>query len=184
MDSDTMLSRNQKIVAVVGLVALMSVFAFSPRSGITKLAIAAGTPDAYGQRIYWVAVYQLSNITSLWVLKDNVTYSEYTGGYDVNINPNEAIRFFACGGINNGFAASAGEALSYARTYITITGEVAKTLMTDDNASALDTGTYYNWGVVSHYYWSPSGGKPIAGETYSVIFNFECYFDPDDYVPP
>lgn len=181
-----MLSRNQKLIAVSGLLLMVGVFAFAPRPSGVRLVVAAGTPDAYNQEFYYIAVYQKSAVSGLWVLKANITSALYSAGYNVNINPNESIRFFSCAGINNGFATSEAEALSYTRSYITITGEVTRTLMTDDNATEYPDGlgTYYTWAVKSHYYWSPSGGKPIAGETYAVLFEFQGYFDPDDYNPP
>lgn len=174
--------KQQKLMMVIGLVALMSVFAFAPKSGTVHLAVAAGTPDAYENQILYVEVYQWNNVSSYWELQGNVTQAAYTAGVDVDVDPGRNIRFFVKGGINTKFAGSEAEAVLNVRSYITIAGELSRTLMTDDNCTGTVTaGAEELYAVWSHYYWTVSGGKPLAGNTYTVSLEFQCYYDPDDY---
>lgn len=179
------MKKSSKIVIASSLIMLACLGFLSPRTPFVRLALAAGVPDAYEQQILYVEVYQWDNISSEWDLMANVTNALYTSGYDVNIYPDLDLRFFVKTGINTKFADNGPNAIAKSRCYITITGQVSKTLMTVDNYTGQVTpnGNQSLGAVWHHYYWSPTGGVPSAGLTYAVNFEFYAYYDPDDWTP-
>lgn len=167
------------VIALVGLAFL------APQSPFVRLVVAAGNPDAYEQCILYVEIYQWDNVSEEFDLMANVTYANYVSGYDVDVNPDQDIRFFVKTGINTKFADDGPNAIAKSRAYITITGEVSRTLMTVDNYTGQVSpfGNESLGAVWHHYYWSPAAGKPAAGVTYQVLIEFQAYYDPDDWTP-
>jgi hypothetical protein len=174
-----------KLVTVLCLIVLVGLAFMAPRSPFIRLAIAAGTPDAYEQQILYVEIYQWDNVSSEFDLVGNVTAALYTSGYAVDIQPEQDLRFFAKTGINSQFADDAENAVAQTRCYITITGQVARTLMTVDNCTGTvsPTGNQTLQAVWHHYYWIPSAGVPMPGVAYSVTLEFQTCYDPDDWSP-
>jgi hypothetical protein len=131
---------------------------------------AAGTADAYGDRIKEVSVWQGG------VMKGNITYSNYTLGVQVKVDALTATRFNCSVLLNSTFASSAAEAKANTRVYINITYSngttvVSTTEMTDYAASL--SGSFYT--VKSSYLWDDAAHHPIAGITYYVWFKYEVY---------
>lgn len=179
------MKRQSKLVLSSCLIGLALIGFLTPQFGLVHLALAAGVPDAYEQQILYVEIYQYDNISLEWDLVANVTQALYTSGYDVNVQPDQDIHFFAKTGINSKFADDAPNAVAKSRCYITITGEVSRTLMTVDNCTGdlSPTGNQTLMAVWHHYYWVTSAGEPSAGVTYNVKLEFYAYYDPDDWTP-
>jgi len=179
------MKQTTKYIVIPCLIGLAVIGFLSPPASFVRLALAAGTTDPYEQCILYIEVYQWDNISSEFDLMGNVTFAAYSSGYDVNVYPGLPIRFFIKTGINSKFADDSPNAVAKTRVYITITGELSRTLCTTDNCTG-DVDPFGNQtlkAVWSHYYWSPSGGKPYAGNTYSVLFEYYAYYDPDDWTP-
>ncbi len=171
-----MLSPKLKLASALVLISLMIPLSFAIPA---RLVMAAGTPDAYGQQIQFVLIYQWTG--TAWVKRGNVTTAAYSSGYDVDVTPNQPTRFFVCSEFNDDFntAKTESEALADIRVYITINvAQVSRTLMTDHNSTYKATGDW--WRSWSSYLWN-STGKPTAGASYTVVIEFEAYFSPDEY---
>jgi len=131
---------------------------------------ASGTPDAYGDRIYEVSIWQNS------IMKGNITYNNYTLGVQVKVDAQILTRFNCTVKLNSTFASSTNEAITNTRVYLNITYTngttvVATTEMTDYYAW-LNGNFYY---VKSYYDWNDPATHPIAGTTYYVWFKYEVY---------
>jgi len=132
---------------------------------------ASGTPDAYGDRIFEVSVWQNN------IMKGNITYDNYTLGVQVKVDALTTTRFNCTVKLNSTFASSTAEAMTNTRVYINITYTngtviISTTEMTDYAATG-PTGDYYY--VKSYYTWDDSTHHPIAGVTYYVWFSYEVY---------
>jgi len=161
-----------KLKNKTGLLFLIPlVFSLIAFNNNVKLVFAAGSPDAYGDRIKEVSVWQSS------VMKGNVTYSNYTSGVQINVDALTATQFNVSVLLNNTFASSTAEAITNTRVYLNITYSnstvvISTTEITDYYAVDNGDATYT---VYSYYLWDDATHHPIAGVTYYVWLNYEVY---------
>jgi len=162
--------KKKMVLLMLPLCLLLVVGLFNNQGINFKVFADGGTPDAYGDCIYEVSVWQSS------VMKGNVTYSNYTSGVQVKVDALTATQFNCTVKLNNTFASSTSEAQSNTRVYVNITYTngtvvVSSTEMTDYAAS--EVGDYYY--VKSYYTWDDPTNHPIAGVTYYVWFRYDVY---------
>ena len=161
--------------AMLFVSAFLTVILFLALTNIVDRAIlgvyASGTPDAYGDRIFEVSVWQNN------IMKGNITYNNYTLGVQVKVDALTATQFNCTVKLNSTFAASTAEAITNTRVYINITYTngtviISTTEMTDYAATGPTSNFYY---VKSCYTWDDPTNHPIAGVTYYVWFRYDVY---------
>jgi hypothetical protein len=160
------------VITAVLVVSLIVVF--MQNSGLvptSKIAFAAGTPDAQGNHIFSISFKQ--NSTGVWSTVATLTSASYTLGYTLTIPSNQHTIIENIVKLNSSLASNPMVALTRTRVYITITGVVTAASMT--GIAAMLDGSYY---ACQFYY--PSTGTttwiPATDVTYNVTFQYQAYY--------
>jgi hypothetical protein len=158
-------------VSVAVLICLVLLSSYSQKN--TLIVFAAGTPDAYGNRIAVLNIEQY--ISGSWVSKGYVTYENYTSGMQFKIVDNVQTRFTVTVWLNKTMASSESEAIANTRNYIKITFANGTVVIPDTEMTNSGSGssTQY-WLVADTYTWSTN--LPKAGETYYVYIKYQAYY--------
>jgi hypothetical protein len=163
------------VITAVLVVSLIVVF--MQNSGLvpmSKIAFAAGTPDAQGNQIFQIMFYQ--NATGVFSNVAYLTFASYTPGYTLTIPSNQHTIIYCQTYLNVSLASSSAIAQTRARVYLTITGVVTGATMTV--FGAINIGSYW---VVAFAY--PSATTPPASTwipatdvTYNMTFQYQAYY--------
>jgi len=160
-------------------IPLIAVLAFALSfSSYPLLVYAAGTPDAYGNQIYYLRVYQWSG--AAWIQQgETVGFNNYTAGFQIRVNANQDVLFNCTVKLNYTMAANIAEAVTNTRVYMNVSGGVwVNELLDDWNDGGIDQATW--WSVTYSNEWDAgsSGGdaNPQAGTTYDISVRYEAYY--------
>lgn len=185
-----------KALTIPLLCLLVATLFFGIPNNISKMTVsAAGTPDAYGNRIN--ALYVQDYNGTDWLMNKNaVTYdgnadpyypSGNTTAYVWNeYNPASAyawrvldakpVSLWCNVRLNYTLASSSGEAKSFMKIYCNITASGYS--LTDQEftyGSCAQVGTAY-WQLYNNYYTWNVTGHPVAGQTYSIVVWYNAYY--------
>ena len=154
-------------VGVVGcvLLALAGLLACTHVCVIEVYGI--GTPDAYGNVICWLCVYQY-NGTAWNLLLNHTTDSNWTQ----RVVHSQPINITVQWRLNNTLADDAAEARSFTRVYMNLTGVWTNEELNATGSVTSDASYYYG---VELAYWNQTG-KPTTGVTYDVATRYEAYY--------
>jgi hypothetical protein len=163
-------------VLILGAALAVFLTASSPSGSwhtVYEGAIAAGTPDGYGQQISLFRVYQ--NSTGSWAaVGGDVSAATYTPGTTVTIPSNVPTGLMILLGLNITFAPNAATAMTRARVYITLSPGGSSYMVV---SSAVNAGSV--WAVTLYYpsvypfatYWTPA-----TDVTYTVTLAYQAYY--------
>jgi len=134
----------------------------------------AGIPDAYGNYIAYVRIYQ--NTTGSWVAVTSVNYLTFTNGSTLSIPANQKTIVEIEVLLNDTLASDLSTAIARTRVYITITGVTTSTLMTYSTGSHI--GPVWD---LRYAYPSPTSSPtslwtPATDTTYSTLAQYQAYY--------
>lgn len=156
-----------KKLLVVASILLLASSLLVLSSTHTDLRVAAiGTPDAYGNVIMYLAVYQHNG--THWVLLLNHTSDS---NWTQRVEDSDPINITVKWRLNNTLAASEAQAVSYTRVLMNIS-----TVWTNEelNNTSTDSDATYYYGI-EEAHWNHTG-KPEAAVDYDVATKYEAYY--------
>lgn len=165
-------------IAVLGLLSILLPLALTGISEqiepFSTLVFAAGTPDAYGNRIASLAFFQ--NYTGSWIEVNSLDYADYTSGYTMNIPSGKHTIIFMLVWLNDTLADNATQAEEYSRVFLTIEEEPTILMVQSGPTSDL-AGFYWVQLWYPNDYTTPTETwVPAADTTYNMVFEYQAFF--------
>jgi hypothetical protein len=145
-------------------ILLLAAALFCDTSPTMYVVSAAGTPDEYGNHIYWFRVDQL--IGEVWTEKALIYNTTYTAGTKVTMQENASTTVTISCKLNDTLATSTAEAEE--RTDITLTVAGATNFYLTSKVATGPTSDYYT--ITCTYYWVDG---PQTGTTYVVTLEYQ-----------
>jgi hypothetical protein len=138
----------------------------------------SGIPDAYGNRIQQVKIWQ--NSTGTWSVITSIFYTVFTNGSTLSIPANQKTIVEIGVYINDSLVVPNDLTTAIARTrvYLTITGVTTSTLMTINSGDCTHIGVVW----ILSYEWpstttSPTSlWTPATDTTYSTLVQYQAYY--------
>lgn len=128
----------------------------------------AGTPDAYGNQIRNVTVYQ--DVGGAWTNRGNFTHATYVINADIEGLVNQTTRFDVVVFLNYTFADTLDDVEYRTRLYISITGEFSHQLMTYYDRSYYSDEFNEYWIAYYRYEWD----HPDTAKAYDVKVEYSA----------
>lgn len=175
------MERKKKIIPlpIIGLLAFALILANSPLNPVVNV-LCAGTPDAFGNQIDNVTVYQGS--VGSWTQKGLITSANYTNGFEIEVDADDDIYIVAYVRLNSSLADDVSDANAKTQVNVTISGGGATGWSNHTlalNQTAVLVGSYYiiqygDDGGGGTDVWSEAG-HPSAGTSYTFKVYYNVY---------
>jgi hypothetical protein len=161
-------------VLVLALVLALFLTASSPNKSwhtVYEGALAAGTPDAHGDRIYSVSVAQ--NTTGSWSTVAFLDYTSYVNGTTLTFPSTEYTNIFVKVLFAKALAATLGAAQADTRIYLTITGVYTSATMVYSSGYGFDASF---WALTYQYPGITTPWIPAIDTSYAITIQYQAYY--------
>lgn len=128
---------------------------------------AIGTPDAYGNVIMNLTIYQYNG--THW---NQLLFWDTDTNWAVRVEPDDAINITLWVRLNDTLASDAAESISYTRILCNITIGIWNNVEFNNTDDGSDADYYY---CEEQGHWNQSG-YPVSGTSYDVVTRYEAYY--------